>query len=163
METYEGLSYVFFHPIDTFKAVYNDYKTKLQSSRGKGEICGEVFILLFTVGSGTAIKSGSKAVDISKQATALTKVFRSIKTDLFKGTSGKITGISPHGFESILTHDGVGVSSIAIKNAVNNPIRIIFQENGRIRYIGENAEVVLDKSGNLITTWAKHEAGWRLK
>jgi hypothetical protein len=72
-----------------------------------------------------------------------------------------IKGFTSHGYESVMRHSGHGVSGIAMRDAVRNPLRILFQENGAIRYVGQNAVVVLNEIGYVITTWATNHAGWR--
>ena len=49
-----------------------------------------------------------------------------------------------------------------ILDTVNNPIRIVSQSNGAIRYIGSNAVVVLNSAGKVITTWATSQYGYRI-
>ncbi len=92
-----------------------------------------------------------------------------IETALNRGTAGKITGFAndagnaiPHGLERMLGRDGgVGVSDQAVIDAVNNPLKVEPQLNGRTLYSGTNAEVVLDMNGKLVTTWATSRAGYR--
>ena len=56
---------------------------------------------------------------------------------------------------------GRGVAPQAILNAVKNPLKIVEQANGAIKYVGKNAVVVLNKYGKVITTYAKGSAGLR--
>ena len=75
---------------------------------------------------------------------------------------GQITGYTTHGLNSAISHDGVGVSPSAMIDAVKNPISIVEQSGGRFRYIGQNAAVVLSRTGRVVTTWARNRAGWRM-
>ncbi len=75
---------------------------------------------------------------------------------------GKITGWTNHGLEQAETRDGGrGVSDAAIDDAVANPIGTKSQSGGRTRYTGKNAVVVLNKDGEIVTTYAKNSKGWR--
>ncbi len=83
--------------------------------------------------------------------------------DLVTGLyGGVIKGFNKHGLSRALGRDtGLGVINEAILNAVNNPSKIVKQDDGKIKYIGENATVILNKYGEVITTWARNKAGWR--
>ena len=72
-----------------------------------------------------------------------------------------ITRYTRHGINSAISHDGVGVSPQAILNAVSNPSQVIQQANGTFKYIGENAVVVLNEFGQVVTTWATSSSAWR--
>jgi RHS repeat-associated protein len=79
-----------------------------------------------------------------------------------EGVGGVITGYTNHGLMSAIEHDGVGVSPRAILNAVRNPVSVVLQAGGRIRYVGDKAVVVVSEVGQVITTWAATRQGWRL-
>ena len=72
-----------------------------------------------------------------------------------------IKGFTYHGRQSALSHDGHGVNARAMQNAVRNPLEVVNQSNGGIKYIGKNAIVVLNKAGKVITTYAKSHYAWR--
>ena len=76
---------------------------------------------------------------------------------------GKITGYTQHGRSQALGRDGgIGVSNRAIMDAVNTPVRPpISQSGGRVKYIGQNATVVLNQNGEVVTTWARNSTGTR--
>ena len=76
---------------------------------------------------------------------------------------GRITGYTHHGKNQALGRDGgIGVSNNAIMGAVNNPVKPpIPQSGGRVKYVGQDATVVLNQSGQVITTWARNSAGVR--
>lgn len=78
-----------------------------------------------------------------------------------KIVGGKIIGYTKHGLAQAIGRDGVGVSVDGILNAVRNPSKIVEQTGGRLKYIGENATVVVNKYGRIITTWASNHLGLR--
>ncbi len=78
--------------------------------------------------------------------------------------SKKITGYTEHGMEQVLGRDGgIGVNNKSILDAVNKPIDVINQSGGRTKYIGQNASVVLNQNGRVITAWPRGNAGVRWK
>ena len=83
-----------------------------------------------------------------------------------KTVGNVITGYTQHGLDSAMAHDGVGVSPSAILDAVRNPTSVIEQTGNALgnamKYIGQNAVVVLNQAGKVITTWAITHLGWRL-
>lgn len=85
---------------------------------------------------------------------------------LFAGSSenesATISGFTRPGLERALGRDGgTGVSDLAMADAVSHPVAIEVQAAGASKYIGENAIVVLNSNGEVITTWATNSAGWR--
>jgi len=72
-----------------------------------------------------------------------------------------LTGYTKHGIDSAISHDEVGVSTRAIRDAVTNPQRIVPQSGGRRLFIGKDAAVVLNAEGKVMTTWARSSSGWR--
>lgn len=51
---------------------------------------------------------------------------------------------------------GKGVFPAAIVNAVRNPIKVLTRaSNDTVRYVGNNATVVLNQAGRVVTTWAR--------
>ena len=75
-------------------------------------------------------------------------------------SSGMITGYTKHGLAQAIGRDGgKGVNPQAILDAVKNPQQIIHQAGETIKYIGENATVVLNKFGEIVTTWARNSFG----
>lgn len=70
--------------------------------------------------------------------------------------SGKITGYTKHGLNQAIGRDGgIGVKGSAILDAVRNPLKTVFQDEGKVKYVGKQAVVVLNKFGKIITTFAK--------
>jgi hypothetical protein len=63
-----------------------------------------------------------------------------------------ITGFTRHGINQAITR---GVSPSAILDAVRNPLQVLPQPNGTIRYVGSNAVVVLNPSGQVVTVWGR--------
>lgn len=69
---------------------------------------------------------------------------------------GPITGHTQHGLmQSIMRNEGKGVHPAAIVDAVKNPQRIIQQTQGRIKYVGKDATVIVNQNGKIITTYGK--------
>lgn len=75
----------------------------------------------------------------------------------------QITGFTKHGLAQVIGRDGgAGIKDAAVIEAVKTPIEVIYQEaNDTIKYIGENAVVVLNKAGKVLTAWAKNIFGTR--
>jgi RHS repeat-associated protein len=82
--------------------------------------------------------------------------------------AGRITGYAVtregirHGLMQAISPDELGVSARAILDAVRNPVRLLAQTEGRLRFEGSEAVVILNSGGEIITTWAKSSAGGRL-
>jgi RHS repeat-associated protein len=73
----------------------------------------------------------------------------------------EIKGYTRHGREQVLGRDGVGVSDEAIEDAASNPNEVIPEENGKTKYVGKDATVILNGDGEVITAWANSRSGWR--
>ncbi|WP_159520758.1 hypothetical protein [Erysipelothrix urinaevulpis] len=77
----------------------------------------------------------------------------------------KITRYTKHGTEQALSRDGgLGVSNEAITNTVNNPIQVVEQSSKygpTFKYISDQAVVVLNEIGKVVTTYAKGSAWTR--
>ena len=73
-----------------------------------------------------------------------------------------LTGFTRHGLNQAISNDGVGVSSQAILDAWQNPLSITGQSGGRFVMQGQNATIVVNSQGKVITTWANSSAGWRI-
>ena len=72
------------------------------------------------------------------------------------GIGGKITGYTNHGLmQAIGRNGGKGVNIKAILDSVRNPLRIQQQVDGAIKYIGREATTILNKAGEVITTYGK--------
>ena len=84
------------------------------------------------------------------------------------GSEGKVAGsllkgFTKHGIDQAISREGVGVATEAIRDALKNPTKVVAQSKGTMKYIGENATVVLNKLGKVVTTWARNSLGWRMK
>jgi hypothetical protein len=75
---------------------------------------------------------------------------------------GKITGYTRHGLNQAIGREGAGVKPGAILDAVKNPKQVIQQTGGRIKYVGQNATVVTNAEGKVITTWPHGSEGLRV-
>lgn len=78
----------------------------------------------------------------------------------------EITGLTEHGQQQALGRDGGrGVSDAAMHDAVNNPIKPVQEQahpdGPTYKYRGRDAVVVLNGSGEVVTTYAKGSAGLR--
>ena len=74
---------------------------------------------------------------------------------------GTITGFTRHGLNQAISRDGVGVSNRAMLDAMKNPKEVVPQSNGTTLYIGQNAVVLTNAQGKVVTTWATSSAGQR--
>ncbi|MDB4952314.1 MAG: wapA, partial [Gemmatimonadetes bacterium] len=79
-----------------------------------------------------------------------------------RAIAGQITGYTKHGINQAISRNGVGVSTRAILSAVATPLKAISNRGGGMKYIGENATVILSEAGKVITTWARNASGWRI-
>lgn len=75
--------------------------------------------------------------------------------------AGKISGFTKHGLNQAISRDGVGVANTAILDAVKNPVKTVMQAEGKVKYVGKDATVVLNKDGKVISTWATSGNGVR--
>ena len=125
---------------------------------------GDIYLLiagLSFIGSGFSFgKAWSMAFD-DFYVPASVGAAGNVEYDL--PTGGKITGYTKHGAEQALGRDGgIGVSNMAIMDAVNNPVKApVIQSGGTTKYIGHDATVVLNQEGKVVTTWANSSVGTR--
>jgi filamentous hemagglutinin len=74
-----------------------------------------------------------------------------------------ISSYSTHALQQIAGRDGgIGVSQAAVDDAFANPTAIQYVPStyGPIfKYIGQNATVVVNPQGNVVTTWGTSAAG----
>jgi RHS repeat-associated protein len=125
-----------------------------------GGITGGVTIYAFGGGAGVTTLGLSGGTG----ATATTEVSTvAASEEILKAVGGKITGYTKHALNQAISRDGVGVSPRAILDAVKKPLMTIPQKNGAIKYVGQNATVVLNQFGKVITTWARNSAGTRIQ
>ena len=78
-------------------------------------------------------------------------------------TPTSITGFTKHGINQIISRDGHGVANKAILDAVKNPKNIVSQGflRSKFKFVAKNAVVILNKTGKVITAWAKSKIGRR--
>lgn len=82
-----------------------------------------------------------------------------------EGSPKGISGYTKHAEEQIAGRDGgVGVRRDALEDAFQNPVRDVerlVDSQGRVsyRYTGENATVVVNQDGRVITGWANNSSG----
>ena len=80
-----------------------------------------------------------------------------------KVAGGVLKGFTKHGINQAISRDEVGVATEAILNAVKNPEKVVPQAQGKLKYVGENATVILNNVGKVVTTWARNSLGWRIE
>ncbi|HMS22823.1 MAG TPA: RHS repeat-associated core domain-containing protein, partial [Candidatus Levybacteria bacterium] len=123
-------------------------------------------LIPFGSGLGLGVKVIEKGGDINKVISSYKEVLGGgkISSNVIKQESkvtkiaDKITGYTNHGLNQAIGRDGgKGVAPKAILDAVRNPIKTVNQTGGVIRYVGNQAVVVLNKLGKIITTWSKGE------
>jgi hypothetical protein len=76
-----------------------------------------------------------------------------------------ITGYTNHGLNQVISRDGVGVSPQAILDTWNNPTSItgqIDRYGGKFMLGGQNATIVVNAQGKIITAWPNGSAGFRI-
>lgn len=71
-----------------------------------------------------------------------------------------ITGYTRHGLEQAIGREGAGVSPRAILHTVKNAPPTS-QVGGTWKYVGDDATVVLNHRGQVVTTWARGQRGMR--
>jgi hypothetical protein len=75
---------------------------------------------------------------------------------------GKVTGYTKHGLNQAISRDGgKGVSPKAILDAAKNPMETTGQSGGRTKYVGNDATVVTNKDGKVITAHAHNQESVR--
>jgi len=105
--------------------------------------------------------------DVAKNTVPTTALVQEGKvveqlSDVSGNINEGVTGYTRHGLNQVIGRDGgKGVSPKAILDAVKNPIEKIEQIEGKIKYVGTDAVVVLNKDGKLITAYAKSSEGLR--
>ena len=82
------------------------------------------------------------------------------------GARYALTGFTRHGINQVISRNAVGVSNQAILNTLRNPLpgsrSFISGPNANTtRYIGTNATVNLNRSGQVTSAWARNSSGWR--
>jgi RHS repeat-associated protein len=75
--------------------------------------------------------------------------------------AGKITGYTMHGLNQAISREGAGVATEAILKAVRNPLSVVPQAGGTVKYVGNDAVVILNQDGRVVTTYATSGAGVR--
>jgi hypothetical protein len=67
-----------------------------------------------------------------------------------------------HGLEQAIARDaGRGVSPSAILDAVRSPLSESMQADGATKYVGQDAVVVVNSEGRVVTTYARNSTGLR--
>lgn len=99
---------------------------------------------------------GNSAAQSKEQLIKVGTSFGKLGT-VIENASGKISGFTSkftknpfHGLDQAITR---GVSPQTLLDTVNNPLVRLQQSSGNILYLTKNALVVLDKAGQLVTTY----------
>lgn len=79
-----------------------------------------------------------------------------------------VTGFTRHASHQVIARNGVGVSNRAILNTLRNPQQgslstISGRNAGTTKYIGNNASVVVNRNGQVVSAWARNSNGHRIK
>jgi len=97
--------------------------------------------LSWSVVKGAAIQTGKDLVNPLSPINKIKKL-------------SKITGYTKHGIHQAVGRDGgKGVAVKSILDAVKNPKKVVTQSNGRTKYQGKQATVILNKEDKVITTF----------
>jgi len=65
-----------------------------------------------------------------------------------------LTGFTRHGLNQVISRDaGRGVSAGAVLDALRNPLRIVQQGKGVLKYVGDKATVIINRAGKVITAY----------
>jgi hypothetical protein len=96
---------------------------------------------------------GKDALD--KMGLGKPKVSTPCPTITPKPKPGGITGFTKHGIDRAIGDNAqrAGVSPADILDAMNNPLKIRPMANGTTQYIGQNATVVVNQSGGVVSVW----------
>jgi RHS repeat-associated protein len=119
-----------------------------------GTAVGGSVIVLGLTETGTATTAATATTAVTTAAST------SIQTSSTIGRA--LTGFTKHGINSAISHDGVGVSVRAILNTLQNPVKVIAQSEGRLKVVGKEAVVVLNRAGKVITAWARNNGATRV-
>jgi hypothetical protein len=84
------------------------------------------------------------------------------KAEFNVAIGGSIRGFTKHGINQAISRNGVGVTQAAMRDAVTNPLQVVQQQGGTVLYIGRDARVVLNVSGEVVTTMARNRSAWRI-
>lgn len=118
------------------------------------QVAGEVWGDTESSGTDKALVGGELALTVVLMAAPGGKAAP-------KPIAGKIVGYTRYGLNRVISRDaGAGVARWAILDAVRNPLKIIYQKNGRVLYRGKNAYVVLE-NGRIHNAWARSNAARR--
>ena len=121
----------------------------------------EISVLVGDSSVGSVVITAINGVDVDVLIGGV-RVANQVNTDGLP-INDKITGWTKHGTERALDRDGgIGVSNDAIIDAVNNPVKPPITQSGETtRFVGENATVVLNQDGEVVTTWPRGKGGVR--
>jgi len=154
IETAKGIGNAIAHPIETGKAIVGAVKETYQEFQAGnadvkanilGKLVGEVGQIAIGAGAVKAGTTAVKGVSVAEDVSKVAKISRS-----------PITGHTKHGLNQSIGRDGGrGVNAAAKLDAVRNPTKVVTQDGGRTKFVGKNAQVVLNSEGKVITVTGK--------
>lgn len=99
--------------------------------------------IFLTAGSGAAANGSKLNVASNLENTSAKSV-------------GPITGHTKHGLNQSIGRDGGrGVNASSKLDAVKNPVKVVAQAGDKTKYIGGSAQVVINSSGKVVSTFGK--------
>jgi hypothetical protein len=133
---------------------YGDYVSTTLAELGIN-ITGEGFLEYIGKGAYRFIKGKIIAEGTGEVASNLGKAYG--KNGRFgaivENPHIQVTGFSGHAVNQAITR---GVKTETIQNTVKNPVAVLSQQGGnRFAHVSQEAVVVVDKSGNIVTVWGK--------
>ncbi len=112
-------------------------------------------------GLAPALENGAMGAESALQASLLPQQLAAEEIAGARMPS-EISGYTIHGLDQAISRDGAGVAVRAIGDAVQNPLSVFGSPNGTFGFVGQNATVILNANGEVVTTWANGAAGLRL-
>ncbi len=159
----EGLGQYVGQIISDMDASIRDWEklSMYQQGEALGRLIGKFWTDLLLPGSFAKLLKHLRALKAAKAAKAAARGAAGKVEKLAAKSVDEITGYTKHGINSAISHPGGGVRPAAIFDAVKNPKKVVEQAGGRIKYVGEDATVILNKDGKVITTYPNSGVGKR--
>jgi len=86
-----------------------------------------------------------------------------INNSLNPDAPDELTGYTKHGIDSAISHNDVGVKPSAILDTIKNPTSITYDVGRQtFKFMGEQAVLVLNQSGEVVTTYPLSSLYWRI-
>jgi hypothetical protein len=141
-----------------YAQLYNDIADKIQNAADALDTLGNEMMPL--EGAGELPKLGAEGLKLAdeglKELPKALKVTKILTSKVERVVGEKITGFTKHGLNQVISRDvGRGVSGKAVLDAIRNPINIIDQSGGVLKYIGSRATVITNRFGKIITAYGE--------